>query len=280
MMETKVILFSYDPSVERVCAAAMRSCYSPYPGYSLFTASTPQKALEGEKALDDERVKSLLRKALELGHHDILEHGEFTFDIQGVSRACSHQLVRHRLASFSQQSQRYVKVSKSYGFIVPPSIPGGAKVPVSVREKKLELGFEDLIDVARQMEEGYVKLGVKPEDSRYLRPNAAATNIVMSLNPRSLMHVLGLRCARDAQWEIRDISWAMFACTNVIAPTIFESLPYADKSEYLREKIAIVNKIVTDVRPLFNKTGQDELFQIPLEEVGLEHNVSAYVRKI
>jgi len=84
--------------VERVCAAAMRSCYSPYPGYELFKGIE----LEGEKILDDQQVKSMLRKAIGLGHYDVLEHGHFTYDIQGISRACSHQLVRHRIASYSQ----------------------------------------------------------------------------------------------------------------------------------------------------------------------------------
>ena len=95
-MATRVYLFSYDADIERVCAAAMRSCYSPHAGYSLYTYTGNPQVLEGEKAFDNERVQNLLRKSLDLGHLDILEHGLFTFDIQSMSRACSHQFVRHR----------------------------------------------------------------------------------------------------------------------------------------------------------------------------------------
>ncbi len=277
-MAAKVILFSYDPEIERVCAAGMRSCYSPHPAYDLFS-NKGEGVLEGERPFDKERIQSLLRKALELGHHDILEHGQFSFDIQGVSRACSHQLVRHRLASFSQQSQRYVKVTRSHGFVKPPSIKDGLKVTVTRDSRKMELNFEDLMDIIRNMEEEYLKLGVKAEDSRYIRPNAAATNIVVSLNPRSLLHVLGLRCAPDAQWEIRDISWAMYACARMVAPTIYENLPYS-KNEFIQNKIAIVGKIVSDCRKTFEETQRGGLFEIPLGEAGFEHPVLAYVMRM
>jgi len=273
-MQTKVILFSYDPDLERVCAAAMRSCYSPHPAFSLFTNAA--EGLEGEKPFDRERVQSLLRKALELGHHDILEHGQFSFDVQGISRACSHQLVRHRLASFSQQSQRYVKVTRSYGYIKPPSIKDGLKVSIAHGSQKLDLSFEDLMEIIRTMEEEYLKLGVRAEDTRYIRPNAAATNIVLSLNPRSLLHVLGLRCAPDAQWEIRDIAWALYACAKIVAPTIYERLPNSG-NDFMQKKMAIITKIVEDCRGAFEATTPGRLFEIPLEGAGLDHPVTAYV---
>jgi thymidylate synthase (FAD) len=275
---TKIFLFSYDPDIERVCAAAMRSCYSPHAGYSLFTYTDNPQLLEGEKVFDDERVQYFLRKSLELGHHDILEHGALTFDLQGVSRACSHQLVRHRLASFSQQSQRYVKITRSYGYLKPPSIPNDVRVPVMVNEKTWELNFEDVMDITRQVEEGYVRLGMKAEDARYVRPNAACTNIVTSMNPRQLLHVFTLRCAPDAQWEIRCLSWGMYACARLVAPTIFETIPQANQT--MQEKIGAVGRVLSEVRSKFSAMHRGDLVQIPLDELELEAPLEAFVRRV
>ncbi len=275
---TKVYLFSYDGDVERVCAAAMRSCYSPHAGYSLYTYTENPQILEGEKTFDKERVQYFIRKSLELGHHDILEHGALTFDLQGVSRACSHQLVRHRLASFSQQSQRYVKITRSYGYLKPPSIPNDVRVPVTIDGRIVELNFEDVMDATRQVEEGYVKLGFKAEDARYVRPNAACTNIVTSMNPRQLLHVFTMRCAADAQWEIRCLSWAMYACARLVAPTIFETIPQSNQS--MQEKTAAVGRILSDIRPKFEAMQAGELVGIPLDELKLDMPIEAYVRKV
>lgn len=280
-MESKVILFSYDPDMERVCAAAMRSCYSAHAAFDLYSyASESAQALEGERPFDQQRVASLLRKALELEHLDILEHALFTFDLQHISRACTHQLVRHRLASFSQQSQRYVRITRTRGYVRPPSISPDVKVPVEIRGANLELTFEDMLDAAAQMEEGLLKIGIKAEDARYLRPNAAVTNIVTSMNPRQLLHVLELRCASDAQWEIRDIAWAMFACAKLVAPSIFETLPGAKTNAYLQERIAKVDAAVKKAETVFAAAPLDELVEIPLSEMGLEHAVRAFVRKL
>jgi thymidylate synthase (FAD) len=274
----KVYLFSYDPDVERVCAAAMRSCYSPHPGYSLYTYTGNPQVLEGEKIFDTERVQYFIRKSLELGHHDILEHGALTFDMQGMSRACSHQLVRHRLASFSQQSQRYVKITRSYGYLKPPSIPKDIRVPITIGGKTLELNFEDVMDITRQVEEGFVKLGLKAEDARYVRPNAATTNLVMSMNPRQLLHVFTFRCAPDAQWEIRCWSWAMYACARLIAPTIFETIPQANQS--MQDRVATVGRILADVRPKFESVQRGDIIDVPLADLKLEMPVEASVLKV
>ncbi len=279
-MATRVYLFSYDADVERVCAAAMRSCYSPHAGYSLYTYTGNPQVLEGEKAFDNERVQNLLRKSLDLGHLDILEHGLLTFDVQSMSRACSHQFVRHRLASFSQQSQRYVKITRSYGYVKPPSISNDVTVPVSMKGSSFDLNFEDIMDITRQIEEGYVKLGIKAEDARYVRPNAAATNLVASMNPRQLLHILSLRCASDAQWEIRCVCWAMFACAKLVSPTIFESLPGAKEHPAMLEKIQKLNVIVDACRDKFGTLRGGELLEIPLRELGLEYEVQPFVRKV
>lgn len=278
-MESKVVLFSYDPDVERVCAAAMRSCYSPHTSHDLYLYSDEKAhALEDERPLNDQRIGTLLQKALELEHLDILEHGLLTFDLEHVSRACTHQLVRHRLASFSQQSQRYVKITRSRGHIRPPAIRDDAKIPVNIRDVKLEMSFEDMMDAASQMEEGLLKIGVKAEDARYVRPNAAVTNIVTSMNPRQLLHVLALRCASDAQWEIRDLAWAMFACAKLVAPNIFKTLPSANTA--LQEKITRLDLVVKGVRDVFTASLRGELVEIPVDQIGQEHSVRAFVRNL
>ena len=280
-MEPKVVLFSYDPDMERVCAAAMRSCYSPHTSHDLYLYSDEKThALEDERPLNDQRIEALLQKALELEHLDILEHGLLTFDLQHVSRACTHQLVRHRLASFSQQSQRYVKITRSRGHIKPPAIRNDIKVPLQIHGVNLEMNFEDMMDATAQMEEGLLKAGIKAEDARYVRPNAAVTNIVTSMNPRQLLHVLELRCATDAQWEIRDLAWAMFACAKLVAPNIFKTLPSAKASSALREKITKLDLVVNKTHDIFAASSRGELVEIPLDQIGMEHNVRTYVRNL
>jgi len=277
----RVILFSYTPDLERVCAAAMRSCYSPHPAYSLYS-NTPDSGviLEGEKTyFDDERVRYFIRKAKELGHLDVLEHGSLTYDIQGVSRTLTHQLVRHRLASFSQQSQRYVKVTRSFGYVKPPKI-GDAKVEVDVRGTKLNLSFEDVVDICRQVEEGYLKLGISAEDARFIRIGGAATNIVITANPREYLHIFSLRCARDAQWEIQDVCYAMLALAKLVAPTIFESLPESKEDVYIKERMEKIDKIIEPIRIRLNEAKRGELIGVPLDTLPLHHPVEAYIRKI
>src|SRR5437660_12423650 len=128
-----------------------------------------------------------------MSKESMLRHGSFTFDLQGISRAASHQIVRHRIASFSQQSQRYVNVTRSYGYLKPPGVPEDLRVTVEIRGRKLDLDFEDVMDLTRQAEEGFVARGIKAEDSRYLRPNAATTNIDMSISLHQLIHYINLR---------------------------------------------------------------------------------------
>ena len=279
--ESKVILFSYDPDMERVCAAAMRSCYSPHTSYELYLYSDEKThAVEDERPLDAQRVEALIQKAIELEHHDILEHGLLTFDLEHVSRACTHQLVRHRLASFSQQSQRYVKITRGHGHIRPPAILEDARVPVQIRDKSIEMSYEDMIDAAAQMEEGLLKAGVRAEDARYVRPNAAATNIVASMNPRQLLHVLELRCVADAQWEIRDLAWAMFACAKLIAPNIFKTLSSAKTNSALHEKVAKLDLAVKGAHDAFLALSKGELLEISLDHLNLQHRVRAYVKRL
>ena len=215
-----------------------------------------------------------------MSQEDLLRHGSFTFDLEGVSRAASHQIVRHRIASFSQQSQRYVKITRSYGFLKPSGIPEDLKVPVEIQGQKMELNFADVMDLTRQAEEGLVAKGIKAEDSRYIRPNAATTNIVMSMSPRQLIHFFNLRCAPDAQWEIRDLAWSMYATVSLVAPRVFGLLPAADESEYVKKRVLIVKDIVEKQAQMFEETPSGELYHLELSPfIDLSHPVDSFVRR-
>jgi len=215
-----------------------------------------------------------------MSQDDLLRHGSFTFDLEGVSRAASHQIVRHRIASFSQQSQRYVKITRSYGYLKPSGIPEDLRVPVEVHGQKIELNFADVMDLTRQAEEGLVAKGIKAEDSRYVRPNAATTNIVMSMSPRHLIHFFNLRCAPDAQWEIRDLSWSMYAAVSFAAPQVFGSLPAADESDYVKKRVSLVSELAEKQRASFEQTPSGELFHLELSPyLDLAHPVDSFVRR-
>jgi len=226
-----------------------------------------------------ELTANLEEAGVKMGRENMLRHGSFTFDLQGISRAASHQIVRHRIASFSQQSQRYVRVTRSYGYLKPPGIPKDLKVPVEFQGHKLELNFTDVMDLTRQAEEGLTTKGIKAEDARYLRPNAATTNIVMSMSPRQLIHFFNLRCAPDAQWEIRDLAWSMYAAVRLAAPEVFGPLPAADESDYIKKRVSIVDDLVRKEEAGFSKTPPGELFQLELQPMlELVHPVATFVR--
>ena len=141
----------------------------------------------------------------------LFEHASFTFALSGVSRSLSHQLVRHRIASYSQRSQRYINES-SFAVVIPPTVEAD---PVAKDEFKR---------VIRQIREGYHRLtalGIPKEDARYLLPNACQTQLIMTMNARSLLHFMALRCCRRAQWEIREFAWKLRAEVMKVAPLLF-----------------------------------------------------------
>ena len=155
-----------------------------------------------------------LQARIREGHESLIEHASLTFEISGISRAASHQLVRHRLASYSQESQRYVSMSDP-DFVVPPSIAGNP----AARQI-----WDDLTE---QMKDAYRKLralGIKKEDSRFLLPNATATRIVVTMNVRELRHFFRVRCDRAAQWEIRALAKEMLKLAHQVAPSVFQDL--------------------------------------------------------
>nr|HID13146.1 FAD-dependent thymidylate synthase [Anaerolineae bacterium] len=163
-----------------------------------------------------------LRARIREGHGSIIEHASATFEIGGISRACSHQLVRHRLASYSQESQRYVSMSDPE-WVLPPAI---AENP---RARAIWERFAAEVKAAyRALRE----LGVRKEDSRFVLPNAAATRIVVTMNFRELLHVFRLRISPAAQWEIRDVCVRMLELVYPLAPNVFGDLREELRAKY------------------------------------------------
>jgi thymidylate synthase (FAD) len=202
MTNLSVEVLGYTPDPERAVAAAARLCYSP------------RSVSELRSSLGEDEVDTLLGKLLEMGHFSALEHAVFTFGIEGISRACSHQLVRHRVASYSQQSQRYVTLDK-VNAIVPPSVKADA-------DKAAE--FERMLTEIWAFYSRMVDSGVAPEDARYILPNACETKIVVTMNARELHHFFRLRTCRRAQWEIRLMAEAMLKEVAPKAPKLFKGV--------------------------------------------------------
>jgi len=200
-----VELLARTPEPEKTCALAARTCYS---------------ALEYDelKALVDEKDQAaFLRRIMASGHLSVLEHASFTFGISGVSRALLAQITRHRIASFSVQSQRYVSLEKGFGYIVPPRIRDLGEDAVKA--------FEGQMAQMQSWYEGWQeKLGENAnEDARFVLPNACETHITVTMNARELLHFFSLRCCNRAQWEIRALAREMLRLCKQVSPTIFES---------------------------------------------------------
>ena len=195
-----VKLLRYTPEPDRTVAMSARLCYSPI------------GAAELENKMTDQEVASLVRRLGQMGHTSTFEHVSFTFAIEGVSRLLTHQLVRHRIASYSQQSQRYVK-EHDFETILPPTL---AARPECKKE------FEELCGKIQDLYNKWTEAGVPAEDARYILPNAAETKIVVTMNARSLLHFFQLRCCSRAQWEIRALAWEMLRQVKEVAPILFE----------------------------------------------------------
>lgn len=240
----KVILLRHTPNPEETIAMAAKLCYSP----SDITALKEKIEAKDQKAFVEKLVK--------MGHVTPIEHSSFTFAIEGISRACSHQLVRHRLASYSQQSQRYVSEhrtqntehrSQTFDYIIPPSLD---------QDHKAREAFENFMLEAQKAYDFLVerlnKKGIKGEaanqDARFVLPNAAETKIIVTMNARELLHFFRLRCCYRAQWEIRNMAEQMIFLVKKVAPTIFEKAGPAclygpcPEGEYTCGKIREVRK--------------------------------------
>jgi thymidylate synthase (FAD) len=195
-----VRLLYHTPEPERAIAAAARLCYAPVGAAELL------------ETMSDEAVRRVLRTVISSGHTSTLEHASYTFAIDGVSRAMTHQLVRHRLASYNQQSQRYVTYESEPTFVVPPSVAADP----AARD-----AFDDACEASFVAYRALLDAGVPAEDARYLLPNAMETKIVVTMNVRELLHFFELRCCKRAQWEIRELALKMLALAEPTAPYIF-----------------------------------------------------------
>jgi thymidylate synthase (FAD) len=229
--------------------------------------------------LSDSYVERMLEKALQLGHHDVMEHGSLTYSVENVSRVLTHQLVRHRIASFSQQSQRYVRIGKEEWYVKPPSIKD-EKVQVEVNNSKIDLDYDEFMNLGERMYEAYSEKGLHKEDARFMIPSACKTNITITANPREFKHIFGQRCDSAAQWEIRDVCWAMLASAKLIAPTIFRTLDFpAGKDQKASDKCSKLDELLLDYRLAFEKGDRGALFGIDLSKLDLSHKILSYVLK-
>ncbi|MBR6037815.1 MAG: FAD-dependent thymidylate synthase [Candidatus Methanomethylophilaceae archaeon] len=193
----KVVLLAYTQGADAICAAAGSSCYSARP------------SAEIAKDVDSEKT---LSRIVGMGHLSVVEHAVFTFSVEGVSRALTHQLVRHRIASFSQQSQRYVSL-KEPTFVTPPTVKGDSEA-----ERVFSETMDAIWDAYRRLED----MGIPAEDARYLLPNGCTTNITVTMNARELLHLFSLRCCSRAQWEIREMAERMLELCREVSPVIFK----------------------------------------------------------
>lgn len=221
----KVKLLSHTPNPERLVASAARLCYSSC------------SIEEISESLTDEKVNTFVNMLAKMGHESPLEHISFTFGIEGVSRALLAQLTRHRIASYSVQSQRYVK-ENSFQYVIPPEIEDSEDARekfISLMEKAEEsynIIAEILMDKHKSK---YIELGMDEnqatkmaekkaiEDARFVLPNACETKIICTFNARSLLNLFSQRCCNRAQWEIRDLSKEMLRLVYRVAPSVFRN---------------------------------------------------------
>lgn len=212
-----VRVLTYTPEPLRLLHTAARTCYSP---------GSP--AVLWEEASSPTSQQRLIRHVVASGHHSILEHVSFTFALEGLSRSASHQLVRHRLAAYSQQSQRYVK--GPFDYVTPASWErAGGELAQHYHRTMAELNH---------LYQQALEAGIPAEDARFILPNACTTNLTMTMNMRELIHVVGLRTCVRAQWEIRQLFNQVAQAVEDIDPflgaflvTKCERLGYCDERE-------------------------------------------------
>lgn len=197
-MNVQLIRSTSEP--EKTCALAGRLCYSAASIDDLTEKITPAV------------ITDILTRIIRSGHHSVLEHASFTFAIEGVSRALLAQLTRHRIASYSVQSQRYVTFKGGLDHVVPPRIAS---------DERHAAAFAAAVGQAKALYDGLVAAGIPAEDARYILPQASSTKLILTMNARELRHFFALRCCNRAQWEIRDMACRMLACVTPVAPVLF-----------------------------------------------------------
>ncbi len=197
----KINLLKFTEKPETMVAVAARLCYSPVGVSELL------------EELGKKEVNKLVRFVIKSGHLSTIEHICFTFAIEGVSRALTHQLVRHRVASYNQQSQRYVSFKDNFEYIVPPEIE---------KDSDIKDEYNSLIKDTHKLYKKLLDEGIEAEDARYLLPNASETKIIVTMNGRELLHFFTVRCCNRAQWEIREMAINMLKQVKKVAPVVFE----------------------------------------------------------
>ena len=190
-----VHLISKPDNMLKTIYTACRTCYSADLPINIYNASD-----------DNEKMMKLIERVVSSGHYSTIEHVQVTFAISNVSRACTHQLVRHRHMSFSQKSQRYVKEKGQFDYIIPPTIE---------KNPQLKEKFINFMGEISKIYEEFTDEGIPAEDARAVLPNATSTSIVASLNLREMIHLANLRLCTRAQYEIRTMVKAM--CDALIA---------------------------------------------------------------
>ncbi len=219
----KVTLIAHTDMPEKLVAASAKLCYS---------AATIDTVMDG---LTDEKTASFVDMLADIGHESPIEHANFTFGIEGVSRSLLAQLTRHRIASYSVQSQRYV-AEKMFDYVLPPEI---AAIPEAAEEYKQAMAedqahYDRLTAILKEKhladklragmpEKEAARAAEKQaiEDARFVLPNACTTKIMMTMNARSLQNFFRHRCCHRAQWEIRDLAEQMYALCVGVAPHLF-----------------------------------------------------------
>lgn len=204
----KVILLRHSPNPEETIAMAAKLCYSPADITSL------------KDKIETKDQKAFVEKLVKMGHMSPIEHASFTFAVEGISRACSHQLVRHRLASYSQQSQRYVSEESGFDYIIPPLVKEDKELK-NIFISFMEQAQEAYNSMVRKLNEKGIKGESANQDARFILPNAAETKIMVTMNARELLHFFRQRCCNRAQWEIRQMAEEMLKLVKKAAPTIF-----------------------------------------------------------
>lgn len=207
-VKPNVKLLQYTGNPEQTVALAAKLCYSD---------ATIDKLADG---VNDETAAKFLSRLMGMGHQSPIEHASFTFGIEGVSRALLAQITRHRVASFSVKSQRYVSAKENFNYVIPPAIENLGDDAVKEYESQMA-----------QMQKWYgewqEKLGGKGEktneDARFVLPNASETKMIVTMNARELFHFFSLRCCFRAQWEIREVAWQMLKLVSDVAPNLFAS---------------------------------------------------------
>ncbi len=220
----KVTLLAYTPQPEKTIASAAKLCYS---------SSTIETLREG---LTDEKIESFVDMLAEIGHESPIEHASYTFGIEGVSRAFLAQITRHRIASYSVKSQRYVKEG-AFEYVTPPEVEleGEALEVFKKSMSDAQAAYDKIAEILTEkhktafMNEGKdektaARLASKKaiEDARFVLPNACETKMVVTMNARSLLNFFRHRCCNRAQWEIQSVANQMLALVSEVSPTLFK----------------------------------------------------------